>query len=246
MVINGHLFSVIRGHRPANLDCRISSGNDSKVVQLGRSMIEMLGVLAIIAVLSVGGIAGYSKAMLMWESNIQKNLITELLHGAIDLKLRFNHQTIPYQNVTSVLAGLGNIPEGVEYKHGTIYAKSGFRSYLSYGLRTMTSRTDGHTYQQNQYVIYFLFNQGGKSLNLSEENFCNNLLQAAKEVADEVIGVDFYKTDSTSTSPNGDTFIRLYSWKDLKKASIIEMRQKCKMVFTETGLAHFNIVLKYN
>ena len=29
----------------------------------GRSMIEMLGVLAIIAVLSVGGIAGYSKAM---------------------------------------------------------------------------------------------------------------------------------------------------------------------------------------
>ena len=215
-------------------------------VQCGRSMIEMLGVLAIIAVLSVGGIAGYSKAMLMWESNIQKNLITELLHGAIDLKLRFNHQTIPYQNVTSVLAGLGNIPEGVEYKHGTIYTKSGFSSYLSYGLRTMTSRTDGHTYQQNQYVIYFLFNQGGKSLNLSEENFCNNLLQAAKEVADELLGVDFWKTDSTSTSPNGDTGISLYSGKDLKKASITEMRQKCKMVFTETGFAHFNIGLKYD
>ena len=32
-------------------------------VQCGRSMIEMLGVLAIIAVLSVGGIAGYGKAM---------------------------------------------------------------------------------------------------------------------------------------------------------------------------------------
>ncbi len=31
--------------------------------QSGRSMIEMLGVLAIIGVLSVGGIAGYSKAM---------------------------------------------------------------------------------------------------------------------------------------------------------------------------------------
>ena len=46
----------------------------------GRSMIEMLGVLAIIAVLSVGGIAGYSKAMLMWRSNIQRNLIAELLH----------------------------------------------------------------------------------------------------------------------------------------------------------------------
>ena len=31
--------------------------------QFGRSMIEMLGVLAIIGVLSVGGLAGYSKAM---------------------------------------------------------------------------------------------------------------------------------------------------------------------------------------
>ena len=34
---------------------------------LGRSMIEMLGVLAIIGVLSVGGIAGYSKAMMKWK-----------------------------------------------------------------------------------------------------------------------------------------------------------------------------------
>ncbi len=31
--------------------------------QFGRSMVEMLGVLAIIGVLSIGGIAGYSKAM---------------------------------------------------------------------------------------------------------------------------------------------------------------------------------------
>ena len=35
----------------------------------GRSMIEMLGVLAIIAVLTVGGIAGYSKAMEKWKIN---------------------------------------------------------------------------------------------------------------------------------------------------------------------------------
>ena len=35
----------------------------------GRSMIEMLGVLAIIGVLSVGGIAGYSKAMIKYRIN---------------------------------------------------------------------------------------------------------------------------------------------------------------------------------
>jgi len=37
--------------------------------QSGRSMIEMLGVLAIIGVLSVGGIAGYSKAMQKYRIN---------------------------------------------------------------------------------------------------------------------------------------------------------------------------------
>lgn len=37
-------------------------------IEKGRSMIEMLGVLAIITVLSVGGLACYSKAMQMYKS----------------------------------------------------------------------------------------------------------------------------------------------------------------------------------
>ena len=40
-----------------------------KTNEAGRSMIEMLGVLAIIGVLSVGGIAGYSKAMNKFKTN---------------------------------------------------------------------------------------------------------------------------------------------------------------------------------
>ena len=35
-----------------------------KINQFGRSMVEMIGVLAIIGVLSVGSIAGYQKAMM--------------------------------------------------------------------------------------------------------------------------------------------------------------------------------------
>lgn len=80
-VICGNLFSVIRRHRPANLDCRITSGNDNRVVQRGRSMIEMLGVLAIIAVLSVGGIAGYSKAMTKFKINKTIEQITMIAHN---------------------------------------------------------------------------------------------------------------------------------------------------------------------
>ena len=64
-----HIFTVIRGHRPANLDQRGKSVDDIKEMQCGRSMIEMLGVLAIVGVLSVGGIACYSKAMTKFKTN---------------------------------------------------------------------------------------------------------------------------------------------------------------------------------
>ena len=45
----------------------------------GRSMVEMLGVLAIIGVLSVGGIAGYSKAMNKFKINKTTDQVTMLV-----------------------------------------------------------------------------------------------------------------------------------------------------------------------
>ena len=53
----------------------ILSRNDQK----GRSMIEMLGVLAIIGVLSVGGISGYSKAMAKFKLTKAQDQISMLL-----------------------------------------------------------------------------------------------------------------------------------------------------------------------
>ena len=45
----------------------------------GRSMVEMLGVLAIIGVLSAGGLAGYSKAMFKHKLNTTMDQITMLV-----------------------------------------------------------------------------------------------------------------------------------------------------------------------
>ena len=70
----------------------------------GRSMIEMLGVLAIIGVLSVGGIAGYSKAMEKYKTNkIMQNYIS-LMFGLM-----------PYVNKlpNSNQDGKGDIKDGV-------------------------------------------------------------------------------------------------------------------------------------
>ena len=49
--------------------------DDNRVGQRGRSMVEMLGVLAIAGVLSVGGVSAYGIAM-------KKHKANELLHQA--------------------------------------------------------------------------------------------------------------------------------------------------------------------
>lgn len=54
----------------------------------GRSMVEMLGVLAIIGVLSAGALSGYSKAMMQHKINRLKDQVTKMV---------FNVQTL-YQN----------------------------------------------------------------------------------------------------------------------------------------------------
>jgi len=50
-----------------------------KMNEKGRSMVEMLGVLAIIGVLSAGGLAGYSKAMFKHKLNSTIDQITMLV-----------------------------------------------------------------------------------------------------------------------------------------------------------------------
>ena len=59
--------------------------SDDLKAQTGRSMIEMLGVLAIIGVLSVGGIAGYSKAMERYRVNETINHISYIVQNTRDL-----------------------------------------------------------------------------------------------------------------------------------------------------------------
>lgn len=71
----------------------------------GRSMIEMLGVLAIVGVLSVGGIAGYSKAMGKFKTN---KLIDQI--NMISTNIRTLYASQPsYQGITNTLAKQVNL-----------------------------------------------------------------------------------------------------------------------------------------
>ena len=106
---------------------RVKRSNDDRQGDVGRSMIEMLGVLAIIGVLSVGGIAGYSKVIQMWKSDIQKQQLTSLFNTMVDLipKLnrvsQFKHSHI---GVANVLEAMGEIPEGMTVNGYYLYDKN--------------------------------------------------------------------------------------------------------------------------
>ena len=65
-------------------DVSLKPDNDS--ICAGRSMVEMLGVLAIIGVLSVGAIAGYSKAMMKYKLNQHAQAVNMLINNTLTMK----------------------------------------------------------------------------------------------------------------------------------------------------------------
>ena len=90
---------------------------DDRNNESGRSMVEMLGVLAIIGVLSVGGIAGYTTAMRSHRANEIVNACS-LLYVVANTKNESDDVT--YESA------FGSLPTGVselKYNNGTITAK---------------------------------------------------------------------------------------------------------------------------
>ena len=86
----------------------------------GRSMVEMLGVLAIIGVLSVGGIAGYSLSMRRHRANGVVDVVSKyalVTYGQCQQKIlngEANNLTNCSNHTTFENAGIGALPAGVK------------------------------------------------------------------------------------------------------------------------------------
>ena len=76
-------------------------------------MIEMLGVLAIIAVLSVGGIAGYSKAMSAYKLNKWTSQIQEMITNTQTLYMNQKAYSYNAANLMNTLIAAEAIPQGM-------------------------------------------------------------------------------------------------------------------------------------
>ena len=97
--------------------------------QSGRSMIEMLGVLAIIAVLTVGGIAGYSKAMEKFKVNKMLEDLSFLIAGLIE----HSEQLVKMSNQKPALTCIGDFARDANFFPETWKRRSACDFYDSMG-----------------------------------------------------------------------------------------------------------------
>lgn len=82
--------------------------------QSGRSMIEMLGVLAIIGALSIGGIAGYSKAMYKHKLNKQAEQLNYIFAGILENQDKLKNYTGETYSVITTFKALDIIPSDMK------------------------------------------------------------------------------------------------------------------------------------
>ena len=121
-----------------------------KTNESGRSMIEMLGVLAIIGVLSVGGIAGYSKAMNKFKTNKVADNVSMLV---ANIKTMYAQQKTYGGLTTTTAHDMGLVPDELVKKSGsTTSYKNAFNGDVEIHAASSTNDT---TSDSKAFVIYF-------------------------------------------------------------------------------------------
>ncbi len=139
--------------------------------EIGRSMVEMLGVLAIIGVLSVGAIAGYSKAMMKYKLNKHAQSFNLLLNSAINLRPQLERTHASFDG--ELFAKLNLLPNGMTYKNSYIYDI--FNNQISYYI--------GYHNSGRSYESYFSINLSSDGNKITNDKFdvCHNILNVAKD-----------------------------------------------------------------
>ena len=219
-----------------HLDYRVKFENDS--ICTGRSMVEMLGVLAIIGVLSVGAIAGYGKAMFKYKLNKQTEQLNQVIGAIVRYKssLMINPDsadapTSDYQLVP-MLKKLGEIPKDMYTSPDSLIKDSFGVEYHIYNRNTGKSLISLRTY----------------NLDRDESSFqiCKNLYLIAKEWHQELssIFVVAYKGDTFSSKgcylgDNKQSSITCN--KRIKDMKLTDLDDICRTAAEEQG--HYSIVI---
>ena len=178
-------------------------------------MLEMLGVLAIIGVLSVGGIAGYSKAMWMYKSNKQTEqfgtILRALIYNRDQFKVNDGSEDIFY--IVPLLKAMGEIPDEMNVSgnvnvvrdafglHYTIYHHS--TNYV--GISTSTTNSDDSI------------------------NICKNMYTIAQRFSSDIYLMEIQQGPLYTSHVYGDKYCTLgrRCLKDLKPSDLQELCNVC-------------------
>jgi type II secretory pathway pseudopilin PulG len=191
-----------------DLDSPIKSESDRKgkdaATCRGRSMVEMLGVLAIIGVLSVGAISGYSKAMFKYKLNKQAESFNSLLNSAIqlypDLTRTYNAKKFDnasgVQFVLNVFGKMNLIPDSMSIQNN--YIVDIFKNHIWFSYYNSNDGTS------NEYLMYVTLARTGNTLSDHDKEVCRNMVTVAKENSENLAWLEMrsYRggTSSNQTS----------------------------------------------
>ena len=151
-----------------------------KKLQNGRSMVEMLGVLAIIGVLSVGAIAGYQKAMFKYKLNKQAQQLSQIINAVAKYYKSFYGEQFYNANVTSYFVKLGEIPK--EMIKGNIN--------ILYDVFNSTAIVNNiHSESSGATTMNVQINLNLTDDNRYNEDICINSLQTIKEYKSSIYNV---------------------------------------------------------
>ena len=187
--------------------------------QSGRSMVEMLGVLAIIGVLSVGAISGYSKAMMKYKLNKQTEQIGSILdYVNIHLDNFKRSKTTTAGNMIPILTKLDVIPKEMIKKNETDVVFDVFGSTVE-----LRNYTDGDEKYYFEFMLY---------LNQGQKESCMNQFTIAKAKRGQLWRTKFEttlgETSGEANSAWGDSYCTS-DLKCLKDLTLTEMEDYCNV-----------------
>ena len=169
----------------------------------GRSMVEMLGVLAIIGVLSVGAIAGYSKAMMKYKLNKQAEQMNTVINAVARNVHSFDNLLANKGafNLTNTFVKMGEIP--VEMHYNNHFIRDVFNNYWTI---TLLNYDSGITLN-----LVFAATSALKNKSANNLEICRNIITVAKENSDSIEAVSnvIFNQDSndyTATFLYGDAY----------------------------------------
>ena len=200
-------------------------------------MVEMLGVLAIIGVLSVGAMSGYSKAMTKYKRNKQTEQISLIFNNMIELLHTPNAFTCNavYECAnTSIFWKLGAFPATMQ------------------GV-TSSGRPDTNSVYDVFNTKYYIYSTRTPSLgvrvnidgNENGRDSCLNILQTAKAFYQDISDLQFRR--GTSEGESWQWFLyggRGTGSNRLNALDMAEMHQRCEVCDSQSTNCYMNIIFK--